>query len=366
VHAEAHVRPEREREVLALVAVDVELLGALPVLLVVIGRAHVGDDDCAGRDLDAVDDRVARRGPHDRRERRLPAQPLLDRLRHQRAVGAQRVELVGIGEQPEQQVARGAVRRLRTGRKEQPEEREDLLVREVLTVQLGDGERAHEIVRRVSAPVGKNSREVVAQLGRGARAAVPVERDADELDRPAMELREVLAGEPEHPCDHVHRERQRALAHELGLAAVDERVDALVDDRTDHFGFPAFHRLTAERLLHEPAVGVVLGLVHLEDGVAHDRAHDVGVSGRRERLAVAQDGLHGVVAEGGEDLGTGRGRGAVGEQLRLEVLLEHRPLLPGHGQQRVRVLDNARADAAVELLERVVGAVDSLGRAHEP
>src|SRR5262249_3800694 len=48
----------------------------------------------------------------------------------------------------------------------------------------------------------------------------------------------------------------------------------------------------------------------------------------------------------------------------LEVLLGHRPLRPIERQQRVRVLDRPRADAAVELLEGVVGAVDSLGRAH--
>ncbi len=207
-------------------------------------------------------------------------------------------------EQAEQQVARRAVRRLRAGGKEQPEEGEDLLVGEALPVELGGGEDAHEIVRGVDAPVGEHAGEVVAQLRRGSGAAFPVERHADELDRPAMELREVLAGEPEHAGDHVDRERQRELAHELCLAAVDECFDALVDDRSDGFFFPAFHRLAAERLLHEPAVGVVLGLVHLEDGVAHHRAHDVGVAGRRERLAVAQNRLHGVVAERGEDLGS--------------------------------------------------------------
>ena len=73
---------------------------------------------------------------------------------------------------------------------------------------------------------------------------------------------------------------------EVGAAAVDERVDVLVDDAADDLALPRLHRLAAERLLHEPAVGVVLGLVHLEDRVAHDLAHDVGVALRRERLAV--------------------------------------------------------------------------------
>ena len=46
-----------------------------------------------------------------------------------------------------------------------------------------------------------------------------------------VELREVVAGEAEQPRDDVDRERERELAHEVGAAAVDERVDVLVDDR---------------------------------------------------------------------------------------------------------------------------------------
>ena len=83
-------------------------------------------------------------------------------------------------------------------------------------------------------------------------------------------------------------------------AAVDERVDVLVDDAAHELALPRLHRLAAERLLHEPAVGVVLGLVHLEDRVAHHLAHHVGVARRRERLAVLQHLLHGVEAERGE------------------------------------------------------------------
>ena len=38
-------------------------------------------------------------------------------------------------------------------------------------------------------------------------------------------------GQAEQPRDHEHRERERELAHEVAaLAAVDELVDALVDD----------------------------------------------------------------------------------------------------------------------------------------
>ena len=89
---------------------------------------------------DAARRRARRRaiaGAHDAGERRLPAQALLDRLRHQRAVVAHRVELVGMREQPEEQVARRAVGGLGAGREQQAQEGEDLLVGEALAVELG-------------------------------------------------------------------------------------------------------------------------------------------------------------------------------------------------------------------------------------
>ncbi len=89
----------------------------------------------------------------------------------------------------------------------------------------------------------------------------------------AVEHREVFARQPEHARDHDDGERERQLAHEVGATAVDERVDVLVDDVAHDVALPRLHRLATERLLHETAVGVVLGLVHLEDGVAHHRAH---------------------------------------------------------------------------------------------
>ena len=87
--------------------------------------------------VDAFDHRVARRGAHDREQRRLPTQALFDRLRHQRAVGAQRVELLRVREQTEEQVARRAVGGLRAGRQQEAKEGDDLVVGEALALELG-------------------------------------------------------------------------------------------------------------------------------------------------------------------------------------------------------------------------------------
>ena len=76
--------------------------GLSQYLLVVVRGADVdGDERARGNDMPSTSvSRVAvRMMPM---QRRLPAQAFLDRLRHERAVGAQRVELVGVRQQAEQ------------------------------------------------------------------------------------------------------------------------------------------------------------------------------------------------------------------------------------------------------------------------
>ena len=119
----------------------------------------------------------------------------------------------------------------------------------------------------------------VAQgLGRG-QAPVDVGDQPDELDGPALELREVLLGEPEQPGDDPHGELECQLADEIGVAVGREAVDQLVDDRPDELGLPARQCLLAERVGDQVAVRAVLGVVHAEDHVAHHHA-DAGVVAR--------------------------------------------------------------------------------------
>ena len=148
VQAEAHVRTPREREVLARRPEDVELLGVVPHLLVVVRGTDVDGDERTRGHEHAFDLGVARRGAHDADERRLPAQAFLDRLRHQRAVGAQRVELLGVREQAVQEVRRRAVRRLRAGGQQQAQERADLVVGEARALELGLREHGDHVVGR--------------------------------------------------------------------------------------------------------------------------------------------------------------------------------------------------------------------------
>ena len=153
---------------------------------------------------------------------------------HQAAVGAQRVELVGVREQPDEQVARRAVGRLGAGGEQQPQERADLVVGEPGALELGLREHRDHVVGGVRARRSAMIPQKYSYSACDARhGAVDVEAGADDLDGVAVEHRQVFAWKPEQASDHDDRERERQLAHEVGVAAVDERVDVLVDDVAD-------------------------------------------------------------------------------------------------------------------------------------
>ena len=110
---------------------------------------------------------------------------------------------------------------------------------------------------------------------------------------------------------------------------------------------------------------MVLGLVHLEDGVAHHLAHDLGVARRRERLAVLEHLLHRVEPEGGEDVDVRQptldSRLVAHHSTSVELFALDLVLGAHEREDRVRVLDDTDAGAAVEVLEGVVRVVVLVG-----
>ena len=93
---------------------DVEVFGPLPALLVAVGRADA-DVDHRTLGIATLDLGVDVGRTLHRRQRGLVAQALLDGRRHQFAVGLDRPELLGVGEQQVDQVARRPVGGLQTG-----------------------------------------------------------------------------------------------------------------------------------------------------------------------------------------------------------------------------------------------------------
>ena len=167
-----------------------------------------------------------------------------------------------------------------------------------LAVDLGRDQVADDVLGRVGSSLGDDAGEVLAQRLRGSQPAVDVGHETDQLNRPALELQEVLFGQPEQAGDDPHRELEGELADQFGLSVGDEAVDQLVDDGRDELGLPAGQRLLPEGVGDQVAVAPVLGVVHAQDHVAHHHADGGVVAGRGERLGVPQDARAVLVAVG--------------------------------------------------------------------
>jgi hypothetical protein len=234
-------------------------------------------------------------------------------------------------------------------RQEQLAEGVDLLVGEPLALVLGRGEHRDDVVGLLAPALGHDAGEVVAQRGRRRECPFPVHGHADELDGQAVELGEVLLGQPQQRPDHPHGKGEQQLAHEIGPVVVDELVDHAGDQRSDQLDLPPLHLGTREGLLEDRPVGVGLGLVHLQDRATHDDAHHLAVARRAEGLAVAEDGVDGVVGIRGE-----RGRGAVCLGPVVGRARAHRRLRPQTDERRVRGGSALGPHRPVELIEGVV------------
>jgi hypothetical protein len=306
------VDAEAEADVLALLAEHVVAVGLGVLALVAVGRS---DEECeVGPAFDLHAGQLGLTGgpAQNDADRGLPAHYFLERLREQRAVVVQRVELRPVVQESEEHAACGAVGRLHPGRKDQAEEGEDLLVGEMPALYLGPDQVADEVVARLGPALLHDIGEIVAQCSRGGDAAIPVGSHAGELQGPTLELGVVLPRQPQNAGDDLHGEIERHRPHEVGTTLVDEGVDQLVDDTRHQIPLPTLQHFGAEARGDEGADAAVLGLVHLQDGAAHDHAHHFLVNGRGVRLAVAQH-LHDlVVTEHGDgrrpvrvrDLGT--------------------------------------------------------------
>ena len=157
-------------------------------------------------------------------------------------------------------------------------------------------------------------------------------------------------GSPRMLGDHLDREVEGQLLDQVGRAPAGEAVDELVDHPLDQVPLPLLEHLGTEGRGHQGPVQPVLGLVHLQDGPTHDRAHDPLVDRRGVRLVVAEH-LHRLVeTEDGDRLGPGRVDlvGPVPEVDRPDV---DRGLAAQLGHPRVGVADVPR-DRVLQL-ERV-------------
>ena len=158
VHAEAEVLGDAERQVRVRRAADVELLRIVEHVFVAV-RGRVDHHDLVAR----RDRRVAELGVGGRRapevvQRVLVAQDLLDRARHERGIGPQVGELVGMVEQRAQADDEHRLRRVVAGGDELHEEAAEIDVGHVVAVELGLEQQRREVLARrlLAAPTAAN------------------------------------------------------------------------------------------------------------------------------------------------------------------------------------------------------------------
>src|SRR5208337_3346777 len=138
-----------------------------------------------------------------------------------------------MGQQQVQQVARRAIGGLQPGRQQQPQERDDGLVGELLAVDLGGEQVADDVVGGFAAPLLDLVEEVTVQLCRRVQPGHDVGRNRDEVKRQPPEEVEILMGQSEQYGDDPRRKLECQRLYQVAVTVVFDFVDQLIADRPD-------------------------------------------------------------------------------------------------------------------------------------
>ena len=273
---EAHVRTRgRSRCGAALGRKMSNVSGVVPAGLVVVGRAEVARSRVAPPGSCTPPTSMSRvRRAHDDQQRRLPADALLDGLGQQRPVGPHGVELVRVGEQAVEQVGGGPVGRLGPGRQQQPAGRRRSPRRSscwpscsALAQHARSCRRPGRPRRSATMPEKYSRSSAEARRARSQSTLTPMSSTARRWNSGRSS-----SGSPSSAAITRDREREQQLAHEIGARRRRRTRRSCGSPAARPARSPtAAIALAGEGLLQDRPVGVVLGLVHLEDRAAHDR-----------------------------------------------------------------------------------------------
>jgi hypothetical protein len=106
MHAETHMGAVAEPYVRLALPENVEALGVVPPVVVMVRAAEIHRHRRTGGDVNAVEVDVASGLPYEVQKRGLPPDSFLDRLRESPAVSLHRCELIGMGQQRQSQAGR--------------------------------------------------------------------------------------------------------------------------------------------------------------------------------------------------------------------------------------------------------------------
>ena len=145
VRAEAPVHAAAERVVRVHLAVEAHLVGVGQRGLVGVDRAEADAHHVALADRAAEELGVLGGDAHDAADRRLPAQQLLHRRRHERRVGDELGPLLGVLAQVAEEAVERRAHGVEAGDEEEEADVEDVLAGEAVAVDLGVEEPAQQV-----------------------------------------------------------------------------------------------------------------------------------------------------------------------------------------------------------------------------
>nr|WP_228718570.1 hypothetical protein [Kitasatospora acidiphila] len=273
-----------EGEVPGAVAGDVEPVGIREDRRVAVRGQQADLHELPRRDLGSGDHHrlggVAHRGD---RERAFVAQHFLDRAGHQAGVGAQRGELLGVGEQGVDAVGYQVDGGLVAGHHQQEGHRGDLLLGEPVLAVTRREQAAEQVVGRVLALVPDQRLDVFEHRlgGHDGHFAVAATALGDRV-APDLEGLVLVLRSPEQVEDHRDRQRQREFGDQVGLVLARQPIEQPIDmalDQRPHTGHPP-HGVGLLHQLAQPGVVRRVGVEH----VAHQRL--AGTLGEADQVAV--------------------------------------------------------------------------------
>ena len=336
--------PRPERQMRVRLAGEVELVGPLEHRGVAVRRAEQQTELRAARDLHAVDLEGFEHPPFEHLQRRVEPQELLDRVRQQRAVGAELAEAVGVAEQRPPAEQRRVDRRLVPRVQQQHARADELVLGEPFALVQHERQLRDQVLARVLLALPRELSQVGRELvARADRVLLHLGRRVQlvhlaDVRGPRTQVVAVGLRDPEHLGDHGDRERF-GDPEQVELARTVDLVDEAVHDRL-HARPKPLDEPRGERLRHEPPhPGVVRGL-HVQDpGV--DQVPERGVPlGRRGAAHLGVRGEVSVrapepsIAQQGVDVLVPRDQPVVGG-----VVVGDRFTLAQVGVDRVRVGD---------------------------
>jgi hypothetical protein len=218
-------------------AVEAEGVRVVEEALVAIRGREAVEDAIALPDGHAVDVDLAGARPREELDRGVEAQRLLDRVRDERAVRAERRITTRLLREAVDQVAEQIPGRLVAGDDEEDRLGQGRPAREALSVDLGAQQPRDHVVRRISGreALVDARLEIARELGMELRdrgvdpvgLALPLQH----LVGPAREVVDPIVRNAQHLGDHGARDPPREGLHDLGLARPPTGLEGLVEAR---------------------------------------------------------------------------------------------------------------------------------------